>query len=153
MFWISTEALSNIADEILPLAKYHWEVVGHTGTSHGFDLNLEAYSVMERIGTHTMVVLRDTYGQVKGYASVILTPSLHSKGSYVSVVDAIVVNPIFARHNPTASKSLFKFTELVCKWAGAHYIQVSSGTNYPIGNYLKRRHNYVESETVFVKEL
>ena len=143
------EPLFKVEPDITELAYLDWEEMYHDKGSYPFDPDWDLYYLLEESGSLLIFTARDS-GKLIGYFSVMIGPSLHSKGKLVVSNDIIYLHKDY-RKGLTGVK-LFKFTEACLAESGYKQLQVTTSEKNNIDSLLKRL-DYEKIETKFEKRL
>ncbi len=141
------EFLSQVEDEVAPLATLEWEESGHP--TQDLHINWDEYFRLEEQG-HLKFFTARKDGLLIGYFVVLVIAPLTAKFDLIGYYDAVYVHKDYRKS--TVGKRLFKFVEACMKEDGVYRLVASSSKKNPIGNFLNRM-GYSEMETKYEKVL
>ena len=143
------EPLFKVVPDVMDLAYLDWEEMYHDKGSYPFDPDWDLYYLLEESGSLLLFTARDS-GKLIGYFSVIIGPSLHSKGKLVVSNDIIYLHKDYRKG--LIGVKLFKFSEACLAESGYNQLQVITSERNNIDSLLKRL-DYTKIETKFEKKL
>ena len=143
------EPLFKVVPDVMDLAYLDWEEMYHDKGSYPFDPDWDLYYLLEESGSLLLFTARDS-GKLIGYFSVIIGPSLHSKGKLVVSNDIIYLHKNYRKG--LIGVKLFKFSEACLAESGYNQLQVITSERNNIDSLLKRL-GYEKIETKFEKRL
>jgi len=143
------EPLFKVVPDVIDLAYLDWEEMYHDKEAYPFDPDWDLYYLLEDNGNLLVFTARDS-GKLIGYFSVIIGPSLHSKGKFVVSNDIIYLHRDYRKG--LIGVKLFKFSEDCLLESGYNQLQVITSEKNNIDSLLKRL-DYKKIETKFEKKL
>lgn len=149
MITYQQEFLSTVKDEVAPLLEADWEEIEHNKELLPLDPDWETYESLEAQGLMQIYTVRDEERLV-GYFTVMLFPSLHSKGRILAANDVIYLDAKYRRG--LVGYRMFKFVEKCLKEDGHDTFYVTATEENPIDPLMKRL-GYKKIETKFEKVL
>mgnify|MGYP001565127702 CR=1 FL=1 len=141
------EPLVSVWDEAMALAPAHW-MESALLLNHPQQMNRALYDALEANGSLRCFAARDD-GRLIGYASYLLSPSLHAAGIQASQ-DTVYLDPS-VRGRKIGSEFL-QWIEADLMAAGVTAIYQHAADQSPMAGYL-RHHGYRETHRLFVKEM
>ena len=149
MITYQQEALVSVVRDVTELARLDWEEINHDNEAYPFDPDWDLYEILEDSGALSIFTARDD-GKLVGYFSVVKSPSLHSKGKFISCNDVIYLHKDYRKG--FVGVRLFKFVEDCLKEDGCTNLQVIFTEQYDITSLLTRL-GYSHIESKFEKRL
>ena len=143
------EPLYKVMGEVTELLALDWEEVGRSEDIYPLDLDWKLYQLLEDNNSLKIFTARFE-GKLVGYFTVVVSPSLHSKGKFVAANDAIFLHPNYRKG--LFGTKLFKFAERCIKEDGFQDLQVIYTERFDISPLLARL-GYVKVETKYEKRL
>jgi GNAT superfamily N-acetyltransferase len=141
------EFLSQVEDEVTPLAVLEWEESGHS--TENLNIDWETYFALEEAGRLKFFTARDG-DRLVGYFVVLVITPLTAKADLVGVYDAVYVHKDYRKS--MVARRLFKFVEDCMREDYIYRVVASSSSKNPIGRFLERM-GYGEIETKYEKVL
>jgi GNAT superfamily N-acetyltransferase len=139
------EPLFKVIPEVSELLSLDWSEVGR----FPLDPDWELYQVLEDNEALKIFTVRSD-GKLVGYFSVVISPSLHSKGKFIVANDVIFLHP--DHRKGLIGTKLFKFVERCLQDDGFEQLQVTYTERFDISSLLSRL-GYIKVETKFEKRL
>ena len=134
MITIGVEKLLDCWDDIITLAKAHWEETMQWQHGHQpFNPVYERYAEFERIGWLVLFVVRDD-GKYAGHGIMYLTPSMHTQ-AIIATEDLMFLLPEY--RNGGVGRKLYKFVEDTMWSMGATEISVTAKPGSPAAKLLE----------------
>jgi len=143
------EFLASVRDEVWPLLQKDWEEIEHNKEMLPLDPNWDLYELLEEQGNFYIFTARD-HGQLIGYFTVIVFPSMHSQKAMLASNDVIYLDKQYRRGS--VGLRMFKFAEKCLKEDGHKVLYVTVTERHPIDPLLERL-GYQKIETRFEKVL
>ena len=131
------------------LVSLDWSEVGRREAGYHLELDWDLYRTLENNGNLKVFTVRSD-GLLIGYFTIVISPSLHSKNSFVVSNDAIFLRPDY--RNSGIGIKLFKFVEECLKEDGFKQLQITFTDKHDISSLLTRL-GYSKVETKFEKRL
>ena len=129
------EFLDNVKDEALALIKDHFEEVYPARHVYDLDMDWDTYRQLEDMNLLKIFTARDNKILV-GYLWVIVSPNIHSKGSFVAADDGLFVAKSHRRDY--VAINLIKFVEKCLKEDGFKVFHISGTEENPIDSLMNR---------------
>lgn len=149
MITYQQEPLCKFIPDVNSLVALDWEEVGRPEIGYSLEPDWDLYRLLEDSGSLKVFTVRSE-GNLIGYFTVVISPSLHSKGNFVVSNDAIFLRPDY--RNSSVGIKLFKFVEDCIKEDGFSQLQITYTDKYDISSLLTRL-GYCKVETKFEKRL
>lgn len=143
------EPLFKVLPDLEDLARQDWEEMYHDKDNFPFNPDWELYQKLEDAGIFLIFTVRSDE-QIVGYFSVIVGPSLHSKGNLVISNDVIYLHPDYRKGG--IGIGLFKFVEKCLKEDGHNHLHILASEKYNIDKLLTRL-GYKKIESKYEKRL
>lgn len=143
------EPLFKVKDEVSELLVLDWKEVGRLHNNFPLDPDWDLYQILEDNDALKIFTVRSE-GNLVGYFSVIISPSLHSKGKFVVMNDVIFLHPDYRKG--FLGIKLFKFVEDCLRQDGFDQLQVVYTEKNDLSDLLLRQ-GYDKVETKFEKRL
>lgn len=143
------EFLDDVKDEVVALIQDHFDEVYPAREVFSLDMDWDLYAKLENLGLVKIFTARDGDALV-GYLWVIISPNLHSKGTYVASDDGFFVAKDY--RGISVAKNLIKFTEACLKEDGFKVFHITGTEEKPIDPLMKRM-GYHKVESKFQKVL
>ena len=149
MITYQQEPLCKFIPDVNSLVVLDWSEVGRPEAGYHLEPDWDLYQALENNNSLKVFTVR-CEGQLIGYFTVVISPSLHSKGSFVVSNDAIFLHPHY--RNSSIGIRLFKFVEDCIKEDGFGQLQITYTDKYNISSLLTKL-GYCKVETKFEKRL
>jgi len=149
MIQYQQEFLDGVKEEVVFLIENHFSEVYPARDVFSLDMDWDLYSKLEDLGLIKIFTARDG-DKLAGYLWVIISPNLHSKGTYVASDDGFFVDKEY--RGISVAKNLIKFTEKCLKEDGFKLFHMSGTEEKPIDPLMKRM-GYQKIESKFQKVL
>jgi GNAT superfamily N-acetyltransferase len=134
MITVGVEKFSDCWDDIITLAKAHWEESMQWQHGHQpFNPSQERYESYERTGELVLFVVRDD-GRYAGHGIMYLTPSMHTQ-ALIATEDLMFLLPEY--RNAGVGRALYEFVEETMWAMGAVEITVTSKPGSPSSKLLE----------------
>ena len=143
------EPLCKFIPDVNSLVALDWEEVGRPEIGYHLEPDWDLYRLLEDSGNLKVFTVRSEENLI-GYFTVVVSPSLHSKGNFVVPNDAIFLHPNYRSGN--TGVKLFKFVEDCIKEDGFNQLQITYTDKCDISSFLTRL-GYFKVETKFEKRL
>jgi len=143
------EFLDTVKDEAISLIEDHFSEVYPSKESFSLDMDWETYSKLEELGLVKIFTARDN-DKLVGYLWVILSPNLHSKGTFTASDDGLFVSKEY--RGKQVAQELIRFTEQCLKEDGLKVFYISGTHENPI-EPLMNLMGYTAIETKYQKVL
>ena len=143
------EFLATVKDEVWPLLQQDWQEIEHNKDMLPLDPNWELYETLEEQGLLYIFTARKD-GQVIGYFTVIVFPSMHSRTAMLAASDVIYLSQEYRKG--MVGVRLFKFAEDCLRQDGHKTLYITTTERHPIDPLLARL-GYHKIETRFEKVL
>lgn len=143
------EFLDDVRGEVEALIRDHYDEVYPARNVLDWDMDWDTYEKLEEIGFLKIFTARDK-SALAGYLWVLITPNLHSKGSFLACDDGLFVAKEY--RGESIAKYLIQFTESCLKEDGIKIFHIIGTTEKPI-DALMQRMGYTAIETKFQKVL
>ncbi len=143
------EFLDDVKGESLALIEGHFNEVYPCRDVYSLDMDWDTYSKLEDMGLVKIFTARDC-GTLVGYLWVILSPNIHSKGSYTACDDGLFVTK--SHRGKMVAVELIRFVEKCLKEDGIKTFHLVGTAEKPIDSLVERM-GYAKIETKFQKVL
>jgi len=143
------EFLASVKSEVWPLLQQDWDEIEHNKEMLPLDPNWGLYELLEEQGNFYVFTARDG-GNLVGYFTVIVFPSMHSRNAMLAANDVIYLDKNYRRGS--VGTRLFKFAEKCLKEDGHRVLYITTTEKHPIDPLLERL-GYTKIETKFEKVL
>ena len=146
----SRESFDAVIDEAIPLGDQHWLETGAGESPFPLELDVERYRRAEASGVLRIYTVR-MGGVLVGYASWILSSSLHHKGILTATNDLFFLLP--AARAPRVATRWLDFIEEALTAEGAQAVFINSRVGHPALVKLLSARGYRLLEQTHVREL
>lgn len=143
------EFLCSVKDEVWPLLEQDWQEIEHNKDLLPLDPDWDLYESLESQGLLQVFTARNN-GKLIGYFTVVIFPSMHSRGQMLVANDVIYLAKEYRKG--FVGLKLFKFVEKCLKEDGHKLLYITTTEQNPIDNMLERM-GYKKIETKFEKVL
>jgi GNAT superfamily N-acetyltransferase len=149
MITYQQEPLCKFIPDVNYLVDLDWKEVGRPEAGYHLEPDWDLYQILESSGSLKVFTARSD-GKLIGYFTVVISPSLHSKGNFVVSNDAIFLDPNY--RSGLVGVKLFQFVEKCIQEDGFNQLQITFTNKFDISNLLARL-GYDKVETKFEKRL
>lgn len=132
MIAFSCEPVAQVWDELMPLAREHWEGTKRFKRHEPFAPSLERYRAANEQGYFFAFTARDN-GRLVGYFGIYVTPSMHSQ-LLTAVEDVFFIAP--SHRKGFMAVRFIKYVEQQLTHAGVHEILFSCESDNIVANRL-----------------
>lgn len=136
-------------DEALALIEEHFKEVYPARDVYNLNMDWDTYAKLEELGMLKIFTARDDSILV-GYLWVIVSPNIHSKGSYTACDDGLFV--VSSHRSKSIAVKLIQFVEKCLKEDGIKTLHLVGTAEKPIDSLVERM-GYNKIETKFQKVL
>jgi len=143
------EFLDNVKDEAEVLIRYHFDEVYPARDTYDLEMDWGTYAKLEELNLLKIFTARDGETLV-GYLWVIVSPNIHSKGSYTACDDGLFVAK--SHRGKSVAVKLVKFAEDCLREDGFKTFHLVGTAEKPIDSLVERM-DYTKIETKFQKVL
>lgn len=145
MITYQQEFLNQVKDEALPLIKSQFDEVYPSRDYVTLDMDWDLYQKLEEMQLLKIFTARSN-GSLVGYLWVIVSPNIHSKGSYTATDDAWFVSKEYRKSGTAVG--LLRFTEKCLKEDGFKSFYISGTEDVPLDKLMSKL-GYNKIETKF----
>ena len=128
MIKFAVETLRECLDDLLPLLEPHFEEVNFNKDTVPHEPDWDGYMAMENARLLHVVTARDD-GELVGYCSTLIGPSLHHMNNTFGINDALYLKPEYRGGRVAFDMMKFVFAEL--KKLGVDHVHLSMKVTHP----------------------